>query len=51
MKLSSGPVAPDLDQPDNEAPVFNGPKLTPQDVADGIVAALGAEGFELMCST
>ena len=45
--IEPGPVDTEIwDQPDNEAPVYKGPKLTPEEVADGIVAALGAEGFE-----
>ena len=33
------------DLPDNDAPLYDGPKFTPEEVAEGIVAALGVEGF------
>jgi short-subunit dehydrogenase len=45
--IEPGPVDTEIwDQPDNEEPIYDGPKFTPEEVADGIVAALGAEGFE-----
>ena len=45
--IEPGPVDTEIwDQPDNEAPLYDGPKFTPEEVAEGIVAALGAEGFE-----
>jgi len=45
--IEPGPVDTEIwDQPDNEEPVYDGPKFTPEEVADGIVSALGAQGFE-----
>ena len=45
--IEPGPVDTEIwDQPDNEEPIYDGPKFTPEEVADGIVAALGTEGFE-----
>ena len=45
--IEPGPVDTEIwDQPDNEDPLYDGPKFTPEEVADGIVAALGTEGFE-----
>ena len=45
--IEPGPVDTEIwDQPDNDEPIYDGPKFTPDEVADGIVAALGAEGFE-----
>jgi short-subunit dehydrogenase len=45
--IEPGPVDTEIwDQPDNEDPIYDGPKFTADEVADGIVAALGAEGFE-----
>jgi short-subunit dehydrogenase len=34
------------DRPDNEAPIYDGPKEPPQAVADGIVAAIEGDQFE-----
>jgi short-subunit dehydrogenase len=34
------------DQPDNEEPLFQGPKDPPELVADGIVEALASDRFE-----
>src|SRR5262245_1376273 len=45
--IEPGPVDTEIwDQPDNDEPIYHGPKFTPDEVADGIIAALGAEGFE-----
>ena len=45
--IEPGPVDTEIwDLPDNDAPLYDGPKFTPEEVAEGIVAALGAEGFE-----
>ncbi len=45
--IQPGPVDTDIwDQPDNEQPVYSGPKVTPQEVADGIIAALDSDRFE-----
>ncbi len=45
--IEPGPVDTEIwDQPDNDDPIYDGPKFTPEEVADGIVAALGSEGFE-----
>ena len=34
------------DQPDNDAPVYDGPKDPPSEIAQGIADALDSEGFE-----
>lgn len=34
------------DQPDNDDPVYTGPKVPPDEVAAGIIAALGGDRFE-----
>jgi short-subunit dehydrogenase len=34
------------DQPGNEAPIYDGPKETPESVADGIIAAIEGDQFE-----
>jgi short-subunit dehydrogenase len=45
--IEPGPVDTEIwDQPGNEDPVYEGPKFAAEDVADGVIAALGAEGFE-----
>jgi len=48
MKLiEPGPVDTEIwDQPDNDDPIYDGPKFSPDDVAVGIIAALGSDGFE-----
>lgn len=48
MKLiEPGPVDTEIwDQPDNDEPLYDGPKVTPDEVADGIISALGTDGFE-----
>jgi short-subunit dehydrogenase len=45
--IEPGPVDTEIwDQPDNDEPLYDGPKFSPEEVADGIIAALGADGFE-----
>jgi short-subunit dehydrogenase len=34
------------DQPDNDPPIYDGPKVPPSDIADGIVDAIDSENFE-----
>lgn len=45
--IEPGPVDTEIwDQPDNDDPIYDGPKFTPEEVAVGIIAALGSDGFE-----
>ncbi len=45
--IEPGPVDTEIwDQPGNDDPVYDGPKFSPEEVADGIIAALGGDGFE-----
>jgi short-subunit dehydrogenase len=45
--IQPGPVDTEIwDQPDNDDPIYDGPKFSPDEVARGIVAALGSDGFE-----
>lgn len=45
--IEPGPVDTEIwDQPDNDDPVYNGPKIPPEQVADGIIAALDSDAFE-----
>jgi short-subunit dehydrogenase len=45
--IEPGPVDTEIwDQPDNDDPIYDGPKFSPDEVARGIVAALGSDGFE-----
>nr|WP_241010890.1 SDR family NAD(P)-dependent oxidoreductase [Mycobacterium gordonae] len=45
--ITLGPVDTEIwDQPDNEQPVYRGPKVSPQEVAEGIIAAMHSDGFE-----
>jgi short-subunit dehydrogenase len=45
--IEPGPVDTEIwDQPGNEEPLYQGPKVPPDEVAAGIIAALGSEGFE-----
>jgi short-subunit dehydrogenase len=45
--IEPGPVDTEIwDQPDNDAPLYDGPKFSPEEVAAGIIAALGTESFE-----
>ena len=45
--IQPGPVDTEIwDQPDNDAPLYTGPKVPPDEVAAGIVAALYDDRFE-----
>ena len=45
--IEPGPVDTEIwDQPDNEQPLYDGPKLKPAEVAEGIIAALSDDRFE-----
>lgn len=45
--IEPGPVDTEIwDQPDNDDPLYTGPKVPPDEVAQGIVAALGSDRFE-----
>jgi short-subunit dehydrogenase len=45
--IEPGPVDTEIwDQPDNEEPLYRGPKVPPDEVAAGIIAALGSDRFE-----
>jgi short-subunit dehydrogenase len=45
--IEPGPVDTEIwDQPDNDAPIYVGPKFTPEEVADGIIAAMAIDTFE-----
>lgn len=45
--IEPGPVDTEIwDQPDNDDPIYDGPKFSPDEVADGIIAALGTDTFE-----
>ena len=45
--IQPGPVDTEIwEHPGSEAPLYQGPKFSAVEVADGIVAALGAKGFE-----
>jgi short-subunit dehydrogenase len=45
--IQPGPVDTEIwDQPDNEAPLYEGPKVSAEEVADGIVSALSSDRFE-----
>lgn len=45
--IEPGPVDTEIwDQPGNEEPLYQGPKVPADEVAAGIIAALGSEGFE-----
>jgi len=45
--IEPGPVDTEIwDQPDNDDPIYDGPKFSPDEVAAGIIAALGSDGFE-----
>ena len=45
--IEPGPVDTEIwDQPDNEQPLYAGPKVKPDEVAEGIIAALGSDRFE-----
>ena len=45
--MEPAPVHTEIwDQPDNDDPIYDGPKFSPDEVAAGIIAALGSDGFE-----
>jgi short-subunit dehydrogenase len=45
--IEPGPVDTEIwDQPDNDDPIYDGPKLSADEVAVGVIAALGSDGFE-----
>lgn len=45
--IQPGPVDTEIwDRPDNDDPLYDGPKVPADEVADGIVAALGSDRFE-----
>lgn len=45
--IEPGPVDTEIwDQPDNDEPIYDGPKFSPEEVAVGIIDALGSDGFE-----
>src|ERR1700754_2784737 len=45
--IEPGPVDTEIwDQPGSEEPLYQGPKVPAEDVADGIIAALGDDRFE-----
>src|SRR5438270_12864997 len=45
--IEPGPVDTEIwDQPGSEEPLYQGPKVPAEDVADGIIAAPGGDRFE-----
>jgi short-subunit dehydrogenase len=45
--IQPGPVDTEIwDQADNEPPLYQGPKIAPEEVADGILTALSSDRFE-----
>jgi short-subunit dehydrogenase len=45
--VNPGPIDTEIwDLPDNDAPLYEGPKIPPEEVAQGIVAAIEGDGFE-----
>jgi short-subunit dehydrogenase len=45
--IQPGPIDTEIwNQPDNDAPLYDGPKFSAEEAADGIIAALGSDGFE-----
>jgi short-subunit dehydrogenase len=45
--IEPGPVDTEIwDQPDNDDPLYDGPKFTAEEVTDGIIAALDSDRFE-----
>jgi short-subunit dehydrogenase len=45
--IEPGPVDTEIwDQPGSEKPLYQGPKVAAEEVADGIIAALGSDRFE-----
>jgi short-subunit dehydrogenase len=45
--IEPGPIDTEIwDLPDNEDPLYQGPKVPPAEIADGIIAALNSDRFE-----
>jgi short-subunit dehydrogenase len=45
--IEPGPVDTEIwDQPDNEEPLYQGPKVAADEVAEGVIAALASDRFE-----
>jgi short-subunit dehydrogenase len=45
--VNPGPIDTEIwDLPDNDDPIYDGPKVPPEEVATGIVAAIEGDGFE-----
>ena len=45
--IEPGPVDTEIwEQPENDDPIYDGPKLSAQEVAAGIIDALSSNGFE-----
>jgi len=45
--VNPGPIDTEIwDLPDNDAPLYSGPKISPEEMAQGIVAAMESESFE-----
>jgi short-subunit dehydrogenase len=45
--VNPGPIETEIwDLPDNDAPLYSGPKISPAEMAEGIVAAMEGESFE-----
>jgi short-subunit dehydrogenase len=45
--VNPGPIDTEIwDLPDNDDPLYDGPKVPPEEVAEGIVAAIEGDGFE-----
>ncbi len=45
--VQPGPVDTEIwDRPDNDDPIYDGPKFSPGEVAAGIIDAIGSDGFE-----
>jgi short-subunit dehydrogenase len=45
--VNPGPIDTEIwDLPDNDDPIYDGPKVPPEEVAEGIVAAIEGDGFE-----
>lgn len=45
--VNPGPVDTEIwDLPDNDQPIYDGPKISPEEMADGIVAAMEGDSFE-----
>jgi short-subunit dehydrogenase len=45
--VNPGPIDTEIwDLPENDDPLYSGPKITPEEMAEGIVAAMESESFE-----